>query len=82
MFTTQDGKLNSGWYRSANAKLAATIEIVNYQNVSKNIFMEMDVEYKKVGRSDINIKEHDSGGNTDVYLRANLPVLWTPIFNA
>jgi hypothetical protein len=48
MFTTQDGKLNSGWYRGARASMLATGELVSYVNETKRIYLDMDVEYVKV----------------------------------
>jgi hypothetical protein len=51
MFTTQDGKLNSGWYRGVRASMLATGELVNYVNKTKRIYLDMDVEYVKVRHS-------------------------------
>jgi hypothetical protein len=48
MFTTQNGKLNSGWYRSPKALMLATGELVNYVNVTKRIYLDMDIEYVQV----------------------------------
>jgi hypothetical protein len=51
MFTSQDGKLNSGWYRGPSASMSVTGELVNYHNISKNIYMDLDVEYIQVSTS-------------------------------
>jgi hypothetical protein len=48
MFTTQDGRLNSGWYRSPSASMLATGELVNYRNSTKRIYMDLDIEYVQV----------------------------------
>lgn len=48
MFTTQDGRLNSGWFRSPSASMLATGELVNYRNSTKRIYMDLDIEYVQV----------------------------------
>jgi hypothetical protein len=48
MFTTQDGTLNSGWYRSPKATMLAIGELVNYSKVTKRIYIDIGVEYVKV----------------------------------
>jgi hypothetical protein len=48
MFTTQDGRLNSGWYRSPGASMLATGELVNYRNSTRRIYMDLDIEYVQV----------------------------------
>jgi hypothetical protein len=56
MFTTQDGRLNSGWYRSPRATMLATGELVNYHNFTKRIYMDMDIEYVQVNSNSYELR--------------------------
>jgi hypothetical protein len=45
MFTSQDGKYQSGFLVGPNDRFALVTDLVNYKNVSKTVFVTMDIEY-------------------------------------
>jgi hypothetical protein len=44
-FTSNDGSYNSGFFIGANDKIMNQIDLVNYNDGSKNIYITFDVEY-------------------------------------
>jgi hypothetical protein len=45
MFTSQDGKYESGFLVGKDDIFALTTDLVNYNNVTKNIYVSMDIEW-------------------------------------
>jgi hypothetical protein len=52
LWTTPDGKFDSGYYLGKNDKMLMQAEIVNYNKISKSVYLQFDVEYVpgKVGK--------------------------------
>src|ERR1700753_3658852 len=44
-FTSEDGKFNSGYYIGKNGKVNMGVDIVNYNNQSRTIYIHADMEY-------------------------------------
>jgi hypothetical protein len=44
-FAVKGAKFNSGFYMGTNNKLNIMAEVINYQNVTKDVFLAMDYEY-------------------------------------
>ena len=44
-FTSVDGKFNSGFYLGKDDKINMGIDVVNYNNVSRTVYVEADMEY-------------------------------------
>jgi hypothetical protein len=55
MFTSQDGTYESGFLVGKNDNFVLTTDLVNYNNVTKNIYVSMDIEWVNghVGRDAI-----------------------------
>jgi len=47
LWTTPDGKFNSGYYLGKKDKLLMQAEIVNYNKDSKQVYLQYDIEYVK-----------------------------------
>lgn len=45
MFTSQDGSYQSGFLVGPNDRFALATDLVNYNNVSKTVFVTMDLEF-------------------------------------
>jgi len=46
MFTSSDGKFNSGFHFGASPRLSVQYDLVNYSNTAKAIYIELTVEYE------------------------------------
>jgi hypothetical protein len=45
LFTSADGKFNSGFHVGAEHKFMVWADLVNYNNVTKDIYITFDIEY-------------------------------------
>ena len=45
LFTTKDGKFDSGFYIGASDRIFQFSEIVNYSNVTRSVFVETELEF-------------------------------------
>lgn len=45
LFTTKDGKFNSGFHTGMNDKYVLYLDMVNYTNHTKKVYFAMDIEY-------------------------------------
>jgi hypothetical protein len=70
LFTTVDGKFNSGFYLPKNMQLMQVGDMVNYSNETKSIYSVVEVEYLKgsppgfmqASTQLLNVAECDSAG--------------------
>jgi hypothetical protein len=44
-FTSEDGKFNSGYYIGKNDKINMIVDVVNYNNETRNVYINADIEY-------------------------------------
>jgi hypothetical protein len=72
-YTTPDGKMDSGYYISANTTLAVQAEVVNYYTKPQKIYLTMDMEYLpgKVGRDSMSTLVSVTGCNSTPGWRTN-----------
>jgi hypothetical protein len=47
VFTSKDGKFNGGYHASNGMRFLITSDLVNYSNVKKTLYFEVEVEYVK-----------------------------------
>jgi hypothetical protein len=45
MYTSHDGKFNSGFHFGASPRLSVQYDLVNYSNTAKQIYIELTLEY-------------------------------------